>query len=199
MFTNIFVNHVKKKLFLSIILVFLIQIAFIYKINIFPASGLFFFDQNKPIMLTYENHALNFKMNYPNNWERSSKITNESLFIAPKDSDSNTSPAGLVVKVMQVKSKNSSINSISNILIFQLKKTHKDFKLESKSYFNIDNKKGIKIVFTATDTNQKIRKAFQIITLYKNKIYIITYKASPEKFSQYENMINNMISSFKFL
>ena len=199
MYTDIFEKYVKKKLFLIMILILFIQILCICKVNFQPASGLFFFEQNKPKMLTYENLALNFKMNYPNNWDRSSKITNETLFIAPKESDTNTSPAGLVVKLIQVKSKNSSINSISNILIFQLKKVHKDFKLESKSYFNIDNKKGIKIVFTATDTNQKIRKAFQIITLYKNKIYVITYKASPEKFSQYENTVNDMISSFKFL
>ena len=199
MYNGIFKKCVNKKLFLIAVLILFIQILCIYKINFQPVLGLFFFDQNKPKMLTNENLALNFKMNYPNNWERSSKITNETLFIAPKESDTNTNPAGLVVKSIQVKSKNSSLNSISNVLLFQLKKAHKDFKLESKSYFNIDNKKGIKIVFTATDTNQKIRKAFQIITLYKNKIYIITYKASPEKFSQYENTIDDMISSFKFL
>ncbi|HEY6537065.1 MAG TPA: hypothetical protein VIY08_14920 [Candidatus Nitrosocosmicus sp.] len=54
-------------------------------------------------MRTYENNALNFKINYPNNWERLSKITNETIFIAPKESDSNTSPAGLVVKLIQIK------------------------------------------------------------------------------------------------
>jgi len=178
----------------------LIQIVFIYKIEINHISGLFFFDgQSKPKMLIYENNALDFKINYPNNWERLSKITNETAFIAPKESDSNTSPAGLVVKLIQVKSKNSSINSISNALIFQLKKAYKDFKLESKSLFNIDNKKGIKIVFTATDTKHQIRKASQILTIFKNKIYIITYKALPEKYSQYENTINEIISSFKFL
>ncbi len=51
-------------------------------------------------MLTYENHNFKFKINYPNTWERSSTINNEFIFIAPKETDSPASPAGLVVKIV---------------------------------------------------------------------------------------------------
>ncbi len=43
MFTNTFEEHLKKKLFSITILILLIQIVFIYKIEINPISGLFFF------------------------------------------------------------------------------------------------------------------------------------------------------------
>jgi hypothetical protein len=193
-------KYIKKNLILITILILLIQISFISKSNIHVVLGLFFFsDQNKPIMLTYENYGLKFKIDYPNDWEKSSKLNNETIFIAPKESDSVSSPAGLVVKVISLKSNKVSVDSISNALISQLKNDHKDFKLEADSQFNIGAKNGKQIIFTATDNNLQLRKALQIITINNNKIFIITYKASIDKYSKYENTIKDMLSSFKFL
>ncbi|MGN6624229.1 MAG: PsbP-related protein, partial [Candidatus Nitrosocosmicus sp.] len=96
-------------------------------------------------------------------------------------------------------SKNISISSISNTLITQLKKVHKDFKLESSGQSILDSKKSRQIIFTATDNNLQNRKALQIVTINQNNIFIITYKASLDKYAQYESTIKDMISSFKFL
>src|SRR5919107_1463079 len=161
--------------------------------------GQFFFNENKQPMLTYENQNFKFKISYPNTWERSSTINNEFVFIAPKETDSPTSPAGLVVKVVPLQSKNISLGSIYNELTSQLKKDHKDFKQESSGQFIIDGKNGRQLTFTATDDNLQNRKALQIVTMDKNNIFIITYKASPNTYTKYENIIKEMISSFKFL
>jgi hypothetical protein len=161
--------------------------------------GLFLFNDQKQPMLTYENNDFKFKINYPNNWEKSVKLNNEITFIAPKETDATTSPAGLIVKVVSLQSKNVSIGSISTALISQLKKEHKDFKLESSSQYVIDGRNGKQILFTATDNNLQNRKALQIITMDKNNIFIITYKASIDNYAKYENIIKDMIGSFKLL
>jgi hypothetical protein len=161
--------------------------------------GQFFFNENKHPMLTFESQIFKYKINYPDNWERTSNLNNETIFIAPKESDISSSPAGLVIKVIPTQSKNFSIKSISNALIAQLKKAHKDFKQEFSGQFLVDGKNGIQIIFTATDNNLQNRKAWQIVTINQNKIFIITYKASIDKYSQYESTIKDMISSFKFL
>lgn len=165
------------------------------------ALGQFFFNENKHPMLTYENQNLNFKINYPDNWERSSNLNNETIFIAPKETDIGATPAGIVVKVIPIPIgfKNYSLISITNMLISQLKTAHKDFKLESSGQFTIDSKNGRQILFTATDNNLQNRKAWQITTIDKNNIFIITYKAYVDKYSQYEDIIKSMISSFRFL
>jgi hypothetical protein len=161
------------------------------------ALGLFFDDQKAP-MLTYENNEFKFKISYPDNWERSVKINNEITFVSPKDKDSVSSPGGLVIKVVPLQSKNVSLGPVSNALISQLKKEHKDFKLESSQNSAIGGKNAKKIIFTATDNRLQERKALQIITINNNNIFIITYKASLDKYSAYESTINDMISSFKF-
>ena len=161
--------------------------------------GQFFFNENKSPMLTYENQNFKFKISYPSNWEKSSTLNNEFIFIAPKEKDSPTSPAGLVIKIVPLQSKNISITSISNALVTQLKKEHKDFKQESSGQYMISGKNGKQITFTATDKNLQNRKALQIVAMNNNNIFIITYKASPDTYTKYENTVKEMISSFKFL
>ena len=188
-----------KILFAIIISILLIQILSTNINNNRVVLGLFFFDDQKQPMLTYENNDFKFKINYPNNWEKSVKLNNETTFIAPKETDTSTSPAGLIVKVVSLQSKNVSLGSISTALISQLKKEHKDFKLESSSQYVIDGRNGKQILFTATDNNLQNRKALQIITMDKNNIFIITYKASIDNYAKYENIIKDMIGSFKLL
>lgn len=188
-----------KILFAIIISILLIQVLSTNINNNRVVLGLFFFDDQKQPMLTYENNDFKFKINYPNNWEKSVKLNNETTFIAPKETDTSTSPAGLIVKVVSLQSKNVSLGSISTALISQLKKEHKDFKLESSSQYVIDGRNGKQILFTATDNNLQNRKALQIITMDKNNIFIITYKASIDNYAKYENIIKDMIGSFKLL
>jgi hypothetical protein len=188
-----------KILFAIIISILLIQVLSTNINNNRVVLGLFFFDDQKQPMLTYENNDFKFKINYPNNWEKNVKLNNETTFIAPKETDTSTSPAGLIVKVVSLQSKNVSLGSISTALISQLKKEHKDFKLESSSQYVIDGRNGKQILFTATDNNLQNRKALQIITMDKNNIFIITYKASIDNYAKYENIIKDMIGSFKLL
>lgn len=198
-------NHKKRDLlFVFPVLILIVNLAMVgNNHNLFYHTqvvfGQFFFNENKQPMLTYENQNFKFKISYPNTWERSSTINNEFIFIAPKETDSPASPAGLAVKIVPLQSKNISLGSISNTLISQLKKAHKDFKQESSGQFIIDGKNGRQITFTATDNNLQNRKALQAVTMDKNNIFIFTYKASPNTYTKYENIVKEMISSFKFL
>ena len=160
--------------------------------------GLFFETQSQP-MLTHTDNKFHFTIDYPNNWEKSVKINNEIILIAPKDKDSVSSPAGIVVKVVPTPGKNISANSASKEITSQIQKEHKDFKLEGSDTLNVDGKKAVKVVFTATDSKLQNRKAMQIVVSNYENIYIITYKASLDKYNDFENTANDMIKSFKFL
>lgn len=174
------------------------------------AYGLF--ETQKQPLGTYDDSNFNFKIEYPLNWEKSVKINDEITFIAPKDKDSVSSPAGLIIKVipssirdgansnnnLSTPVKNVSIESAAKSLVAQLKKTHKDFKLDSSKYTSIGGKKAMQIVFTATDNKLQNRKALQIVTINNNNIFIITYKANPDKFTNYESIVKDMLNSFKF-
>lgn len=189
--------NIKVKVLVSLFLIaFLIQLNYLIKDNSF-VLGFFHESQNQP-MLTYTDNKFNFMINYPDNWEKSVKINNEIIFIAPKDSDSVSSPAGLVVKVVPTPGKNVSAESASKALITELQTEHKDFLLESSGSYAVDGNKAVQVIFTATDSKLQNRKAMQIVFTNYENVYVITYKASVDKYGAYENTVNEMVKSFKF-
>ena len=184
--------------FVIAISILIIQINQIAIDNNSEALGLFH-DKQKQTMLSYENNEFDFKIDYPGDWERSVKINNEIVFVSPKEKDSVSNPAGLIIKVVPLQSKNVSVTALSNALTNELKKDYGDFKLESTGNLMVDGKNAKQIIFTATDSKFQNRKAFQIITTDNTNVFIFTYKASIDKYSQYESTVKDMISTFKFL
>ncbi len=158
-----------------------------------------FFGGDSQTFLTYTDNRHHFEIEYPNNWERSVKLNNEVIFIAPKDVNSVSSPAGVVVKTIPTPGKNISTDSATKELTSQIQLEHKDFKLESTTPTTVDGKKATKIIFTATDSKLQNRKAMQIVVSNYESLYVLTYKASTDKYGSYENTANQMISSYKFL
>ncbi len=190
-------KSIGKILFSMVILVFFLHM------NQLPSNDLltfgFFHESQSQSMLKHTDNKFYFTIDYPTNWEKSVKLNNEIILIAPKDKDSVSSPAGLVVKVVPTPGKNISADSASKEIITQIQKEHKDYKMEASESLSVDGKKAAKVIFTATDSKLQNRKAMQIVVSNYENIYILTYKASLDKYSTFENTANDMIKSFKFL
>ena len=182
----------------SLVSMFILPISFITFHNNSVAFG-FFHEGESQTMLTYTDNKNHYEIKYPNNWERSVKLNNEVIFIAPKDANSVSSPAGFVVKTIPTPGKNISTDAATKELTSQIQSAHKDFILESTAPTTIDGKIATKIIFTATDSKLQNRKAMQIVVSNYESLYVLTYKASTDKYGSYENIANQMASSFKFL
>ncbi|KAA2279853.1 PsbP-related protein [Candidatus Nitrosocosmicus agrestis] len=159
----------------------------------------FFHESQTQAMLTYTDNKFHYEVKYPNNWEKSVKLNDEVIFIAPKETDSVSSPAGFVVKVVPTPGKNVSSIAATNTLISQIKSAHKDFKQESVTPTVLDGKKATQVVFTATDSKLQNRKAMQTVVSNFENIYVLTYKASTDKYGSFENVAKDIVNSFKFV
>ena len=152
---------------------------------------------NNNNFLTYHDSTLGIKIEYPAGWiqelHRGSLVT----FLASLESDSNTYPAGLGIKVQNLASKNISLNEITKVQIKNLTQNHPDFKLIESTGSMLAGNLAHKIVFNATDNKEHERKAMQIWTLKGDKAYLITYKAEPGKYSKYLPIIQKMLDSFQ--
>ena len=151
--------------------------------------------------LTYSDPILGIKIDYPSGWTQELQGGGLVTFIASLESDSNTYPAAVGIKVQNLVSpKNISLNQITETQIKNLKQSHPDFKLmESTESMLAGSNMAHKIVFTATDDREHQRKAMQIWTLKGSKAFLITYKAEPEKYSKYLPTVHKMIDSFQII
>ena len=136
---------------------------------------------------------------YPSNWERSKISQDQVTFIAPRESDSPSFPAGLGIKSHNISSADSTLDSLAEGIITDLKQDTRDFTLLSSGQSKLNNLDAYEISFSATDDNDAKRTAMQIVVKPENLVYVITYKAYPEKYESYLPIIQSMLDSLKFL
>ncbi|MGA7368507.1 MAG: PsbP-related protein [Nitrososphaeraceae archaeon] len=180
------------------VFVFIIVVSITY-----PACpDLFAFFHIQPLadnLVTFEDRDLGLMIKYPSNWERSKTGQDQVTFIAPRESDSPSFPAGLGIKSHNISSADYTLDSIANEVITDLEHTTQDFTLLSSSQSRLNSIEAYEISFSATDDNDAKRTAMQIVVKPENLVYVITYKAYPEKYESYLPIIQSMLYSLKFL
>ena len=192
-------NHTKLSIALSVLTIFSIFLIVDYlEHNL--AFGSF---HENPIItigldsefLTYDDIITGFSIKYPPDWERAQHIDKSVTFLAPRESNSDTNPAGLGIMVIEVES-NNTLASITQNQLNTLKNLYPDIQiLESMETIFLGHPSHM-IIFTATDNTQSMRKAMQIWFKEDNKAFLMTYKSDNQRYSKYLPTIDKMLNSF---
>ena len=145
--------------------------------------------------LTYDDIITGFSIKYPPDWERAQHLDKSVTFLAPRESNSDTNPAGLEIMVIGVES-NKTLASITQNQLNKLKNLYPDIQiLESMETIFLGHPSHM-IIFTATDNTQSMRKAMQIWFKEDNKAFLMTYKSDNQRYSKYLPTIDKMLNSF---
>ena len=191
-------NHTKLSIALSVLIIFSIFLIDYLEHNL--AFGSF---HENPIItigldsefLTYDDIITGFSIKYPPDWERAQHLDKSVTFLAPRESNSDTNPAGLGIMVIEVES-NKTLASITQNQLNILKNLYPDIQiLESMETIFLGHPSHM-IIFTATDNTQSMRKAMQIWFKEDNKAFLMTYKSDNERYSKYLPIIDRMLNSF---
>lgn len=192
-------NHTKLSIALSVLTIFSIFLIVDYlEHNL--AFGSF---HENPIItigldsefLTYDDIITGFSIKYPPDWERAQHLDKSITFLAPRESNSDTNPAGLEIMVIEVES-NKTLASITQNQLNKLKNLYPDIQiLESMETIFLGHPSHM-IIFTATDNTQSMRKAMQIWFKEDNKAFLMTYKSDNQRYSKYLPTIDKMLNSF---
>ena len=193
------INRTKISIALSVLTIFSIFLIVDY-LEHNPAFGSF---HENPIItigldsefLTYDDIITGFSIKYPPDWERAQHIDKSVTFLAPRESNSDTNPAGLGIMVIEVES-NNTLASITQNQLNTLKNLYPDIQiLESMETIFLGHPSYM-IIFTATDNTQSMRKAMQIWFKEDNKAFLMTYKSDNQRYSKYLPTIDKMLNSF---
>ena len=193
------INRTKILIALSVLTIFSIFLILDY-LEHNPAFGSF---HENPIItigldsefLTYDDIITGFSIKYPPDWERAQHIDKSVTFLAPRESNSDTNPAGLGIMVIEVES-NNTLASITQNQLNTLKNLYPDIQiLESMETIFLGHPSHM-IIFTATDNTQSMRKAMQIWFKEDNKAFLMTYKSDNQRYSKYLPTIDKMLNSF---
>jgi hypothetical protein len=192
-------NHNKTSIALSVLTIFSIFLIVDYLEHNLAFGS---FHENSIItigldseFLTYDDIITGFSIKYPPDWERAQHIDKSVTFLAPKESNLDTNPAGLGIMVIEVES-NNTLASITQNQLNKLKNLYPDIQiLESMETIFLGHPSHM-IIFTATDNTQSMRKAMQIWFKEDNKAFLMTYKSDNQRYSKYLPTIDKMLNSF---
>lgn len=192
-------NHTKISIALSVLTIFSIFLIVDYLEHNLAFGS---FHENSIItigldseFLTYDDLITGFSIKYPTDWERAQHIDKSVTFLAPKESNLDTNPAGLGIMVIEVES-NNTLASITQNQLTKLKNLYPDIQiLESMETIFLGHPSHM-IIFTATDNTQSMRKAMQIWFKEDNKAFLMTYKSDNQRYSKYLPTIDKMLNSF---
>jgi len=192
-------NHTKISIALSVLTIFSIFLIVDYLEHNLAFGS---FHENSIItigldseFLTYDDLITGFSIKYPPDWERAQHIDKSVTFLAPRESNSDTNPAGLGIMVIEVVS-NNTLTSIAQNQLNKLKNLYPDIQiLESMETIFLGHPSHM-IIFTATDNTQSMRKAMQIWFKEDNKAFLMTYKSDNQRYSKYLPTIDKMLNSF---
>ena len=109
-------------------------------------------------MLTYEDDRFGIIIQYPSNWEKILDLDGFVTFIALKESDSSTYPAGIGLRVEELSSRSVSLEEITSVQIENLTQNYPDLDLIESSATTIEGNPAHKIEFTPTDDKKKNAK-----------------------------------------
>ena len=192
-------NHTKLSIALSVLTIFSIFLIIDYLEHNLAFGS---FHENPIItigldseLLTYDDIITGFSIKYPPDWERAQHLDKSVTFLAPRESNSDTNPAGLGIMVIEVES-NKTLASITQNQLNILKNLYPDIQiLESMETIFLGHPSHM-IIFTATDNTQSMRKAMQIWFKEDNKAFLMTYKSDNQRYSKYLPIIDRMLNSF---
>jgi hypothetical protein len=145
--------------------------------------------------LTYDDLITGFGMKYPPDWERSQHIDKSVTFLAPRERNSDTNPAGIGIMVKNIAS-NTTLASITQTQLSTLNNLYPDIQVLESIETTFLGHPAHMTIFTATDNTQNLRKAMQIWFKEDTKAFLITYKSDNERFSKYLPTIDKMLNSF---
>jgi len=153
--------------------------------------------------LTYVNPQDGFELQYPSNWEKiefSRGIVEENRsilvnFISPLEDASDVFREYFIIEKGNLTS-HLSVKQYVGMHI-NTKKTLPNFKLIESSPTLVAGKPAYKIVFTYSNPEVGTSKTMEILAASADKIYLLSFNADVQKYSDYVLAIDRMIKSFQ--
>ncbi len=161
--------------------------------------------------LSYQNPLFEIKIKYPDNWSVRTYTYNLALnntivgFYSPSKTASElgniSGVSGLFVPYLDIfvfSSKNKTLDEIIDGIINRIQNSTYYLVSKSEPFMLKGNQSAYMLVYSITTGKDELFKKIQVYTIFKSKVYLITFTAQDSLFSNYMPVVKKMIDSFEF-
>jgi eukaryotic-like serine/threonine-protein kinase len=155
-------------------------------------------------ILTYENPAYGFKIQYPSDWEKIefSKVeeANRKIivnFLSPLGSPSDTFREYFIIERGLVKVPPSSLDSAVHTYITSLKFLP-NFKLIESNMLSVANNPAEKLIYSYNNPQVGVTKTMDTFVIRDDKLFLFSFNSDADTYSNYLPIIQKMLDSLSF-
>lgn len=147
--------------------------------------------------VTYENPRYGIKIAYPAYLNKQEDMSGEIIFfLSPQDSTTDAYPANLDILVQNISSSPASLEEFTNISIAQMGEMIPDYNITDSRKATLSKEDAYLLSYTGTQGLLKL-KWMSVYTIKNDTLYLITYTAGADKFSNYLPTVSKMTDSFE--
>lgn len=153
----------------------------------------------------YKSSPLGFSMEYPMTWTKEIDAQNHiAAFVTPTEGFGDTYRDNVTVSYQEPEQEN--FDTFFDLYYSSLPATFPGFTEVSREDVFVDDKEAVKIVFTSSstekdeesgETTQISLKILQYAVKNGDRVYFITYIATPNAYDYFEPFVNTMIQTLK--
>lgn len=148
----------------------------------------------------YESPQEGFRISYPIDWEyKENQYAASVIFFSPKSNDLDIFRENVSVVVQDIAGKDYTIEQFSEMAIDQMSKLFKGRMeiLKNKST-RLAGRPAHLFMYVGNEMDNEVQ-FLHVWTLYKGKVYQLTYTGNESEFSKFLLKARMMIRSFRFI
>lgn len=152
-------------------------------------------------LLTYDNSTYGVGVKYPQSWTRIDTLDpitgSLATFMSPvQANNSDIFQENIRLIVQNLAGKNVTLEEYTKTSINEIKLFSPDAEIIEQRNTQLANEPAHQVVYSGKEEGYTL-KHLQIWTIKDNKVYIITYTAEINKYSEYLRTVQKMINSFE--
>jgi eukaryotic-like serine/threonine-protein kinase len=150
---------------------------------------------------TYIDVPAKFKIKSPPTWRVNNiqnSVTGEIVaFISPVQSSTDKYQENVSVRVEQLTNPQITLAEYTKSNISKINSYYKDVKIIESSSISMAKTPANLVVYTGTDENALPIENLEVWTIDRDRAYIVTYRAEPQQYYVFLQIVMTMINSFE--
>jgi hypothetical protein len=151
--------------------------------------------QTQALTSVYDSPAYGIRIAYPHDWTKEEGLGFVTFF-APKESDSDLGAENLDVAWDDLSAQTKTLNELTQLTISLLPQAFTDYQLIHSGETTLADRPAYEVVFTCKQ-GQYILKVRSVWAVENSKSYTITFAGEESKYTNYQEIVDQMIDSFE--
>ena len=155
---------------------------------------------NSNNLVKYENVNAGIRIQHPENWQKKdveNPFTGEIVLFTSPSNPTNRFEPKLSIRIENLSRQSISLEDYTNSAIKEIQKYLENSNITDSSSTTLGGIPAHRVVYNGVNGESQLIKNLEVWAVFNQKVYIVSYTATPEEYPNYLESVEKMINSFE--